>query len=764
MARYGTDIYGAGYYGAGTLTVVDFDATPFVTTPINYGTIQLRWVVPSGEWDTLRLVRNRYGFPLTADDGDVILENSKSTAANYYIDDGEVPNNVGLKKGIDYFYSLFVLKTSDGFWAKAGDAVGLSAKDYDFSFSLTTVLPEVFQSKSYKTLSSEANNDDLTSFLSIFQTYFDFMKNYAELLLNTYDPTTIHYPALPYMMRQLGSKFEPELGVQQSRVFLRNVSLLTKSKGSLQGVKDFIKAFTGWEPIVTPTKNQMLTFNDSSFEESVGNWANISNANLSVISNGSLSPYNEPLLPLSFPNKQAGSLKLKAVAAADVEIACGFSNPILKGIPIQPGFTYTFSVYTYAAATARKVVVDVRWYDRNGIELSRVGEANKTNTTVAWATRVSVTGPAPEESYFAVPYIRVQSCAIDELHYFDCAQFEISSEGATSFEDARGVNISLLANRINLIENPSFETAITPWAPTNATLSIVSDQYEGTTTTGHSLKIDPIANGVVKIKHDSFVKVLPETWYTMSGYVRTAYTGLYAGDRLGGFTFDWYDQSKTYISTTGITNQVLTEYYPTVSFYRTNNILTLNSGVFTSLAVGQQVRLLNFAGNYETEDGGVTVTGIDGTYTILSVTGTSIQVASSGVNIPLIIKPAEDSDIEWLIQDLKLDFTSKYASSLSPSNAFYVKPSFNWSNATTGQSLWLDATMLESSTSLGTYFDGSIGFSEATDLLWEGTPNESRSYYYKNRNAVLKRLTAQLPGYIYLKQWFALYFANSYQG
>ena len=72
--------------------------------------------------------------------------------------------------------------------------------------------------------------------------------------------------------------------------------------------------------------------------------------------------------------------------------------------------------------------------------------------------------------------------------------------------------------------------------------------------------------------------------------------------------------------------------------------------------------------------------------------------------------------------------------------------------------------MLESSTSLGTYFDGSIGFSEATDLLWEGTPNESRSYYYKNRNAVLKRLTAQLPGYIYLKQWFALYFANSYQG
>jgi hypothetical protein len=760
MARYGTDIYGSSYYGAGILTVVDFDATPFTAVPVNYATIQLRWVVPSGEWDTLRLVRNRYGFPLTADDGDVILESPKNTAPNYYIDDGEIPNNVGLKQGIDYFYSIFVLKTVDGFWAKAGDVVGLSAKDYDVAFSLTTGLPEVFQSKSYKNISDNSTNDDLTAFLSIFQTYFDFMKTYAELLLNTYDPTIIHYPALPYMMQQLGSKYEPELGVQQSRVFLRNISLLTKSKGSLQGVKDFIKAFTGWEPVVNATKNQMLTYNDSSFEESVGNWTSISNANLSVISSGSLTPYGESSLPLAFPNKQSGSLKLKAVAAGDVEIGCGYATPILSGIPVQSGFTYTFSVYTYAAATARKVVVDVRWYDRNGVELSRAGEASKNNTTSSWATRVSVTSTAPDNAYFAAPYIRVQSCALNELHYFDGAQFEVSSNGPTNFEDARGVNISLLANRVNLIENPSFETTVTPWAPTNATLSIVSDQYEGTTETGHSLKINPIANGAVKIQHDNFVTVLPDTWYTMSGYVRTAYTGTYSGDRLGGFTFDWYDQSKTYISTTGITDEVLTEYYSAVNFYRTNNLLTLRSEIFTSLVVGNTVRLVNFDGTYN----GVVATGIDGTYTITAVNGTTIQVISSGANLPLINKPLTYDNTKWLIQDLKLDFTSKYSSSLSPANAAYAKPSFNWSNATTGQSVWLDATMLEKSTSLGTYFDGSTGFSESTDLLWEGTPNESRSHYYKNRNAVLKRLTKQLPGYIYLKQWFALYFANSYQG
>ena len=54
-------------------------------------------------------------------------------------------------------------------------------------------------------------------------------------------------------MQQFGYKIEPELGVQQSRIFLRNLSLINSSKGSLQGVKDFIKAFSSWDIVVNPT-------------------------------------------------------------------------------------------------------------------------------------------------------------------------------------------------------------------------------------------------------------------------------------------------------------------------------------------------------------------------------------------------------------------------------------------------------------------------------------------------------------------------------
>lgn len=763
MSRYGIDIYGVGYYGAGTLTLVDFDASPFEATPLDYGQIQLRWVVPSGDWGSIRLVRNRYGFPLTADDGDVLFDIDKATAPNYFIDEGDFPTNVGLLPGVDYFYSLFVLKTSDGFWAKAGDAYTISPQQYAKPTSFYTGLPEVYQSKSYKSISLNSGNDDLASFLNIFETYYDFMKTYAELFLNTYDPTLIHYPALPYMMQQFGSKFEPALGVQQSRIFLRNIMLLNKNKGSLQGLKDFIKAFTGWEPLVFPTANLMLNYNDSSFEESVGGWENIANGELSVISSSNLVPYNEPTSPALFPNKQKGSLKLKALSSGAVEIACGLSDPLAKGIPVEPGFTYTFSVFTQAAATARKVYLDIRWYDRLEQEISRAGEANKTNSTGGWNTRVSTTGPAPEYAYFAVPYIRVEGCVTDEIHYFDAAQFEVSSEGATNYVEARGVNIYLLANRVNLLSNPSFDSITAPWVVDNATMTRDLTEYSGGVTgSTSSVKLDALTNAPVTLRYNDYIEVGSNEWYTFSGYVRTAYTGAYVDDRVGGFDFEWYDEGKNYISTTGVVNKLLTEYYKTTEFYRTNGVLTITLDELPSLSVGDEVRLVNFNGTYGDHEGeDILISDLDGNYTVSATLGASIQMVSSGADIDLLIRKEDALNSEWLIQDLKLDFIQQFGSEESPENAKFVKPIFDWENAKTGQTIWLDAMMLEQSTSVKSYFDGEVGVSQESDLLWEGAAGESRSHYYKNKNAVEKRLIAELPKYLYINQWFAVYFATT---
>lgn len=761
MSRYGLDIYGVGAYGIGVTTLVDFDASPFIAYPIDYKKIQLQWSVPSGNWDEFRLVRNRYGFPLTSDDGDVLLDVIKIDTPNYFTDDGSLPYRAGLTEGVDYYYSIFVLKSEDGFWAKAGDAVTISAKQYTDNPDFYSLLPAVFQTKSYKTLSDNADNDDLKSFLKVFEMYHDFIKTYAELLLKVYDPTVTHNPVISYMMQQFGAKYEPELGIQQSRIFLRNIALINKSKGSIQGLIDFIKAFTGWEPVVIPTVNLMLTFNDSSFEESVGFWQSISNGTLSVASALIVSPYSESTLPTLFPNKQDGSLKVIAVASGSVELACGLSSIKTRGIPVEPGFPYTFSVYTRAASTARKVVVDIRWYDRDGIELSRAGEQNKTNTTTGWNTRVYTTNTAPDDAYFAIPYIRIDGCASSEIHYFDAAQFEVNAEGPSNFEEARGVKIYLLPNRVNLIENPCFESLTAPWEVEEGSIVRVNDISVGAATNSdYSLEITPTSSSPVKLKHDSFIPIDRSEWYTFSGYVRTAYTGSYINDRRGGFLFDWYDGAQNYISTTGATDLLLTEYYETYSFYRTNNVLTINTNSLTSLSVGDQVRLVDFDGTY----GDTEVSGVDGTYTVTSVNSTTFQVTSAGSNIPTLLKSTFGlTSSDWLVQDLKLDFVVESETQLAPSNAEYVKPYFQWTNPSVGEKIWVDSFMLEKSTTLKEYFDGSTGVSEADDLIWEGTANQSRSYYYKNRNAVEKRLIREIPNYLFPFQWYATYVGVIYK-
>ena len=100
MSRYGVDYYGASYYGSNSL--VQFDASPFLAKPYDYASIELRWVTPTGSWDYLRLVRNSYGFPVTADDGDVLFEDASASSRISFKDNGAIPNNVGLKQGHAY--------------------------------------------------------------------------------------------------------------------------------------------------------------------------------------------------------------------------------------------------------------------------------------------------------------------------------------------------------------------------------------------------------------------------------------------------------------------------------------------------------------------------------------------------------------------------------------------------------------------------------------------------------------------------------------
>jgi len=752
MARYGIDYYGLSNYGSGGVAVVDFDASPVLATPTGYGQITVTWTPPTGDWSRLRVVRNTYGFPLSVDDGAIVADEPKNFSLGSYIDSGEVPNNIGLRQGIAYHYSIFVLDAQTEIWIKAGNALGISVKNYGSLDFMYNNLPAIYRNTQLASVTDNNENPDLRAFLSVFAFAYDLYKTNAELSYKSYDTAITYAPIVPEIMRQFGLAFEPELGLQQSRIFLRNAIYINKQKGSLQGIKDFIKAFTGYDETTTLGKNLMLDYNDSSFEEDLGRWASIYRATLSRALPAEVAPYIESSSPSLFPNKRAASLKVTAASDgtsgtyvdAGIEFACGLSAPKTRGIPIKEGSSYTFSIYSRAKTVAREITVDIRWYDRNGEEISRAGEESKTNNTSSWSTRVATTSIAPVNAYFAVPYVRINGATEGEMHFFDAAQFEQSSEGATTFEEARQINITLKASRVNEFKNPSFDGAVAPWVATNATATQDLTVFDEDRNSSVSLKLIPIANGQVRLKYNEFIEVLEGFWYSFSVYTRTGFIGDPSADLTGRMSIDWYDANKNFLeTTTSGTPERLSEFYKIDKISRAGNVLTVYTVEQHSFTVGGSVRFVDF-GSVASQGTTYNLTGLNGVKTVTAIGGRYFQVVSNGTNIPTIEPGPVPS-----IQDLKFDFIRTSYSDLSPENAVYAKPYFDWTNALTTQVIHLDSAMFEQTTAPKPYFDGYSGFTSTDDLIWED--NQAflgRSHYYKNRIATQLRLIAQLPSYL----------------
>jgi hypothetical protein len=597
LSRYGSDYYGAAYYGSKTL--VDFSAAPFVAQPVNYSKIQLSWASPSGTWDYLRIVRNPIGFPIKADDGDVLFEDPKETARTTYLDQGAIPNNVRLKQGVPYYYSVFVRESTYKTWSKAGNAIGISVKDYNTNKTMYDYLPTILTSQVPYSNSIEQDNLTLKKFLGLFSLHLDLYKTQAENVHNRYNISDINGSLVPVFMKQLGLNYEPELGLKQSRIYLRNAIRLYQTKGSKLGVEEYVKAYAGYDNTVNMGRNLMLDYNDSSFEESIGSWVSISNAGL--IRNTTVTPYAETLSQSSFPNKQKGVLAVNNTSGSSATVAfkCGITNPITQGIPVKAGLTYTLSAYTTAGTTGRAITSSIVWYNKNGTLIStKTSTSPTTNSNTAFATRLSLSGQAPAGSVYAVPGFSIASVgnlASNEKHYFDAIQFENSSS-ATYFQDARQIEITLKATRINELLNPNFETTTDNWTVTNGTFLLTTAESE---TPGGDY-IEPISGGGLEVYSSSPGNVTV-TSSTMAVYPGTDYTfSIYASSYLTGKTYPsnvfikWYDNTSTLISTSSSTTANITLPFtrPYVTAVSPNNAVSAKVGfIWTSGTTGQEILL-----------------------------------------------------------------------------------------------------------------------------------------------------------------------------
>jgi hypothetical protein len=134
----------------------------------------------------------------------ISVEDENATTRVSYVDTGAVPNNIGLKEGKPYYYSIFVRETTFSSWKPAGNAIGISIKNYNTLKNMYNSLPTILTSQVPYDASVERTNDVLERFLKLFALNLDLYKSQTENIINRYNIIDLNGALIPVFMREFG--------------------------------------------------------------------------------------------------------------------------------------------------------------------------------------------------------------------------------------------------------------------------------------------------------------------------------------------------------------------------------------------------------------------------------------------------------------------------------------------------------------------------------------------------------------------------------
>lgn len=821
MSRYGIDYYGVGFYGLDNPIL--FDANPFTAVPFDYGKLNLEWTKPTGAWSRIRLVRNRYGYPVNAWDGDVLYEAINGLDAIAYQDNGP------LLPAQFYYYSIFVFELTQYTWARAADTYGLSVKDYGNSSRLFKYLPEVYKVESIFSADTRLNNQDLYNFLALFGFQINYMQTLTDLLIQRYNIEKVGGTLVPTMLKQFGWNYETEVGLQQSRIILRDAIQLYKDKGSSQGLREIVKSFSNYavtspvEGTPNPTidglqvsHNLMLDYNDSSFEESVGHWASVSNATLRQLKRKNITNValttNVATLTVGAHNYSVGN----KIYVLDCEFPIFLSPSTPKTITAVTSTTISYAL-TGTNVSSRKaggyILPAPEPYEESTSPANypnrRSGILSVTNSSASAGTvsfdcgsSNSVTKGVPVKP--SNPYTfsiystagstgRQVTLSIKWYNRFGVILSTSSNTASanTTTDWATRFSVTATAPALAAYAVPQISIASVAGSATPEYHYFDAAQFEQSPNAtefdeARQIYITPRATRINELKNPHF-KAPIAPW---------AITG-------GTSSVD-IDASEPGLRTYTVTNSVLT-----------SNVATITTSRFHELRVGRLVIVKNVGAPY------------DGTFTITAVTPNTFSYSRVNANIPSapatgdayhagdslkIIATTSDVTVEsaatsadympihypssqytfslygkvdldtepirlfisWYtstntlietdtgqIEYLTTEWTRPFLTVEAPSNAAYAKVGLTWS-VIGGNTVTLDSSLFERTPFLLEYFDGNDGPAETQDLFWEGgVPGAGRSHLYKNRVPVQTRLDDVLDDFLPLGSTFAVFLAQS---
>ena len=518
MGKYGDIIYGGATYGA--TPKLTYSVEPMSTDVIKYREAYVYFQSPAGTFSRIRLVRNQYGFPETAEDGVIIWEQNSADGSSLegtlnltnvagrgleFKDGEDNPYSTPIVPGRNIYYRVF-LYTSDNLWIVAGSTRDVIPAFTGVIDKLINVLPRVYTSEELSPLGTVSPNSILYQFLDGFAfTYEQFLTQLA-LLRPIGILEKSNYTTIPGEFLNVGLSPEPTVSVLNQRRLIREALYLYSLKGTELGIKNYAESLTGYSPSVTISPNLMLTVQDSTFYNATGNW---------VATNATLSTTDEMVPPTTVTNAIDQVYTCKIVASDAGYMTLGFDFPVTKGIPITPGNHYTYSFQIKSPASSGTVTPSITFYDKDdGATYTSSGSGVAANNTWKLSTQ---TVNADEGEIGNASYAGLKiSWSAAGTYYVDMVCFQTGT--SVSYDEARALTLNLNPIKTNYIENPSFEIDATGWDLTNLTFSLNSSNYpkEGYPSL-HSGQF-VAGSGTWQLSNTSEIPVDPGTFFNVSMY------------------------------------------------------------------------------------------------------------------------------------------------------------------------------------------------------------------------------------------------------
>lgn len=509
MGIYGNFVYGGGKYGA--TPKLAYSVEPMSITVLDYNKTYLEWQSPSGDFTRIRLVRSQTGYPENEEDGIIVWEEfagEGEVSRSTFIDSEDAETEITpINPGRQIYYRMFLYIDTE-YWVVAGQVTDTVPSDHDSQRKMMDIIPKVYTSKVQSPLGVTDDASDLYKFIGGISFTIDQLLTQINLLKPNHSSEQTPASLLPIELLNVGFTAEQNLPVKYQKKLGRDAFYLYANRGLVTGLGTYVESITGYAPDITVSPNRMLTIQDSTFLNSIGNW---------TTSNVTLTSVTEQVPDINSYTIDEDYTGKCVTSASNAYIIIGNTNPIGYGVPVTAETDYTFGYKYKSPASAGTVTLTVKFYDKDGVDLASdfVGTSNSANNT--WQTSWETT-TTPADAVYAslkLTFSAAGTYYVDQIYVEEGENLDDES-----FQEARAVTVFLNPNKSNYIKNPSFENNTNTWTIT-ATSSSTDTDVPGSIGAGvDSLNVDLDTGATVETESAAIPTL--DNYYTLSFYAKAS--------------------------------------------------------------------------------------------------------------------------------------------------------------------------------------------------------------------------------------------------